>query len=266
MNHCTVGVIIPSYNQGMFLEDCIKSVIEQKSLNIKIVVMDGGSTDNSVDIIKKYQDNIFFWCSCKDEGQSAAINEGVRLLDDCKYICWLNSDDFYYKNGLTELVNFLEENDRYVAAYSKAYFTDEAGNVIGEYPTHEYNRDYLAIRCYICQPATLIKKEYWDKVGGVDAKLHMCMDYDLWCKLSQLGELGYLKKVTACSREHGETKTTTNKKMHYMESYSLLKKYYGKIPNVWRKSRFLDLYYYYNKREKWYEKILYYLIDIKYKK
>ncbi|MDB5054928.1 MAG: hypothetical protein JWM44_2978 [Bacilli bacterium] len=229
----SVSVIVPNLNQGHFLEQAIQSIIYQPDLDIRIALMDAGSTDQSLSIIKKYEHHLTYWRSYPDGGQAAAINEGVQKLQSADYICWLNADDVFVENGLTKMVDFLEQNKHYVTAYAKAYITDSDNNILSHYPTEEFSIKRLSSHCIICQPATLIRTSAWNNINGVDASFYMCMDYDLWWRLLTQGQIGYLNDFTASSRDHEGTKTRNNKNKHFNEAFALLKKHIGYVPWNW---------------------------------
>lgn len=229
----SVCVVIPNLNQGKYLEFALLSVINQPSLDIHIAVMDAGSKDISLEIIRKYNSRLSFWRSHPDAGQAAAINEGINCLPRADYVCWLNADDTFLDNGLTKLVDFMETDKSLSAVYSNAYITDTDNKIIGVYPTQPFSINDLAHHCFICQPATLIRMTCWEKVNGVNSDFYMCMDYDLWWRISKEGPIGYLPVFTACSRDHEDTKTRNNKNRHFKEAFFILKKHYGKVPWNW---------------------------------
>jgi GT2 family glycosyltransferase len=233
----TVSIAVPNYQQGRFLSLALDSIFQQDGINLKVAVMDAGSTDESLEVISKYQSKIHYWRSHPDDGQAAAINEGINSLGDADYVCWLNADDTYLPDGLTEMVSFLEQNPQYIMVFGKGYITDECDNKIGEYPTRKFDRKQFARICTICQPASLMRKSAWDTVGGLDSTLHMCMDYNLWWKLSSLGRLGYLEEFVACSRDHKGTKTRNNVEQYFKEAIYTVRKYYKKVPLHWYLSR-----------------------------
>lgn len=236
----SVSVVVPNLNQGHFLEEALLSIINQPNLDIRIAVMDAGSNDDSLSIIKKYEQHITYWRSHPDSGQAAAINEGVMKLAPSDYVCWLNADDTYLEHGLIKMVEYLERNKQCAAVYTQAYITDSNNHILSEYPTVNFSVKQLSNSCMICQPATLIRHSAWENSKGINASLHMCMDYDLWWRLLEQGEIGYLSDFTACSRDHEGTKTRNNKEQHYKEAFSLLKKHNGYVPWSWCISRVIE--------------------------
>lgn len=232
-----LSIVIPNFQQGRFLGSAINSLTTQENITLKIAVMDAGSTDESIDVINQYRSKIDFWRSNADDGQSAAINEGIKSLGDADYVGWLNADDTVLPNGLTKMADFLEQNPECVAVFGKAYITDVSGNKTGEYPTEEFNRKRFARICTICQPASLIRKSAWDAIGGVNESLQMCMDYHLWWKLSELGQLGFLQDYIACSRDHEETKTRNYGNQYFQEAIKIIRSHYKYVPLHWYLSK-----------------------------
>ena len=229
-----VGVIIPSYNQGQYIEAAICSVLNnRKHIDIAIAVMDGGSQDETKDIILKYQEQIDVWCSEKDGGQANAINKGIYALPNCKYYMWLNSDDIYESEySVRKIVEYAEKNHLEVC-YGLSHFIDNVGNVIGEYPVEEYNYKLLGKRCFLSQPSVLFSRKAYEEIGPIDEKMKMCLDYEYWMRLAQKYKFGFIKEYIGATRMYGETKTSTMQQQHLKEAFSILMKYYGKIPMHW---------------------------------
>lgn len=228
-----VTVVIPSYNQGAFLEKAIESVLIQNT-RLELFVMDGGSTDESLSVIHKYQDRLKGWRSAPDNGQAAAINEGI-LLGNAPYVCWLNSDDFFLNNGLDKLVKCIESNNNVPFVYGKCWTSNANGKSVFPYLTMPFNKWLFANFCFIAQPATLIRREVWERVGGLNSEMNLAFDYELWWKIIEIyGAPGYCKKFVASSRDHESTKTRNNLDEHYQESIAVVKKYYHSVPLKWK--------------------------------
>lgn len=231
-----VTVVIPSFNQGDFLEAALESIFTQK-VPVETFVLDAGSTDNSLEIIKIWEPQLAGWRSRKDSGQAAAINEGIGW-GSAPYVCWLNSDDFFLPGGLTALTDCLNETAGCSVVYGRAWNVDRAGKKIRPYWTVPFSRYHLANRCFISQPATLIRRTAWENVGGVDASLLMAFDYDLWWRLFlRFGPFRYVDTFVAANRRHDETKTTLHRRQHYREAMHLVRRYYGRVPLKWYLAR-----------------------------
>ncbi len=232
MNDPFVTIVVPSFNQGNYLNTSLKSVIEQR-VPTELFVMDGGSSDCSLTVIQNYNNFISEWRSYPDEGQAAAINEGVAM-GNAPYVCWLNSDDWFLPNGLDKLANFLDANPQYPAVYGRSYNYFEKSGMFKPVWIEPFSEQRLAVRCIISQPATLIRRSVWEAIGGVDTSLHMSMDYDLWWRIyKRFGPLGFLDDYVAVNREHDHTKTRLNRRLHYKESMAIVRKYYGSTPLKW---------------------------------
>ena len=228
-----VTVVVPSYNQEKFLDKALSSIFQQE-VSIEVFVMDGGSTDDSVSIIKKFGKNISGWRSYLDDGQAAAINEGVKL-GSAPYIFWLNSDDWLLPNGLSKLVKILENDPFLPAAYGNVWNYVQDGNKKTPVWVEDFSERRLAIRCIASQPGALVRRSAWELVGGLDESMHMAFDYDLWWKLyKSFGELKHVDEFVAVNRDHANTKTNKYKKLHYVEAMRIVKKYYGSVPFKWR--------------------------------
>jgi glycosyltransferase involved in cell wall biosynthesis len=227
-----VTIAVPSYNQGKYLDAALVSIFEQE-IPVEVFVLDGGSTDESIDVIRKWEHRLSGWRSQSDDGQAAAINEGIAQ-GRAPYVCWLNSDDWFLPNGLRKLLDALTSHPDVPAVYGRAWNVVQHSGKRTPVWVSSFNERSLAIRCIICQPATLIHRTAWEKVGGVDVKLQMAMDYDLWWSLyKNLGPLHFLDEFVAVNREHEATKTKNMRRLHYREAIAVVRKHYGRVPFKW---------------------------------
>ena len=227
-----VTIAVPSFNQGRFLDDALTSIFQQQ-VPVEVFVMDGGSTDNSVEVIKKWAPKLAGSRSCADNGQAAAINEGIAL-GSAPYVCWLNSNDWFLPDGLSKLLDALQAIPETPAVYGRSWnMVQETGKLTPVW-VEPFNESRLALRCIVSQPATLIRRLAWDAVGGVDIQLHMAMDYDLWWRLyKQMGALHFVDDFVAVNRQHEATKTKTLRSLHYQEAMAVVRKNYGSVPLKW---------------------------------
>lgn len=202
-----VSIVTPSYNQAKFLRATIESVLGQTYPNIEYIVIDGGSTDGSVDLIREYADRLAYWVSEPDQGQTDAINKGFAKASG-QYMAWLNSDDTYEPEAVAEAVAFLQAHPEVGLVYGDANFIDEHGRPIGRFPAAQ--TDYQRLRrgyVHIPQQSAFWRAELWQQVGPLDPQMYFAMDYDLWVRLAEISELRYLRKTWANFRLHGASKT-----------------------------------------------------------
>jgi glycosyltransferase involved in cell wall biosynthesis len=238
-----ISVVTPSYNQGRYIEDTIQSVLNQEYPNIEYIVVDGGSTDNTIEILKKYEDKLK-WISEKDEGQTDAISKGFNMAKG-DILGWLNSDDAYLPDAVNAVVKHFHDCPGTGMVYGKSHLTDETGNIISNYPTEPFDYKRLARFNFIAQPSVFFRKETYMAAGGVDRNLHYIMDYDLWLRIAKKYRIDFLPHFISNFRLHAGSKTISDK--HALESQEeclkAVTKYYGWVPP----NRVYGYYYYYLK-------------------
>lgn len=228
-----VTVAIPSFNHAEFLDQAIASVFAQ-DIACEVFVLDAGSTDTTAEIIRKWAPRLAGWRSYRDQGQAAAINEGLAL-GSAPFVCWLNSDDWLLPGGLRLLSDALSANAHAAVAYGRAWNVRMPSGirrpVWGPAP---FSLRRMANYCMVSQPASLIRRKAWDAVGGLRTDLHMAMDYDLWWRLhKQAGVLEFVDAFVAVNRDHDATKTNRHRALHYREAMSVVKEHYGHVPLKW---------------------------------
>jgi glycosyltransferase involved in cell wall biosynthesis len=206
-----VSNVVPSYNQGAFLGATIRSLLDQKYPDLEIIVIDGGSSDNSVDVIRQYADKLKYWVSEKDKGQSEAINKGFRMATG-RYVNWLCSDDILLEDALIKLVSFMEGNPEIDCVFGNVKTINGNGDLIDA--RREIPYDHL-ITVYSMnhslQPTALYKREMLDKVGLLDEGLQYSMDHDLFLRMDAAGcRFGYVNEFIAGYRYHSQSKGTLN--------------------------------------------------------
>jgi glycosyltransferase involved in cell wall biosynthesis len=206
-NFPLVSIVTPSYNQARFLEFTIHSVLEQDYPNIEYILVDGGSTDGSLDIIHRYANRFAWWVSEKDRGQTDAINKGFAQANG-DILAWLNSDDTYEPHAVAEAVELLRSQPETGLVYGDTNFIDENGDNIGSFPAAQ--TDYKHLRrgyVHIPQQASFWRADLWRKVGPLDPSFYFAMDYDLWVRLAALAPLQYTPRLWANFRLHTQAKT-----------------------------------------------------------
>ena len=204
----TVSIVTPSFNQARYLEATIQSVLAQDYPRIEYIIVDGGSTDGAVDVIKKFADKLAWWVSEKDRGQTDAINKGFARASG-QIFAWLNSDDTYEPRAVGQAVKYLIEHPEVGMVYADCNYINESGQVIGLFPAAQTDlprlqRGYV----HIPQQTMFFRAELWKQVAPLDPSFYFAMDYDLWTRIASHAELKYLAGQTwANFRIHTSGKT-----------------------------------------------------------
>ncbi len=200
-----VSVITPSFNQAAYLEQTINSVLDQDYPRIEYFVADGGSTDGSVAIIKKYADKLAWWVSEKDRGQADAINKGfTRATGDI--VAWLNSDDYYLAGTVSAVVKVFEEHPDVVLAYGNMLAVDEHGKTFNTLIYKQLTLEDLLCFQIIGQPAVFMRRSALQSAGGLDPAFHFMLDHHLWIRIAQRGKILHVNQTWAAARYHAEAK------------------------------------------------------------
>lgn len=202
-----ISIITPSYNQGQFLEQTIRSVLDQNYPNLEYIVIDGGSSDQSVEIIKKYASSIHYWVSEPDKGQADAINKGfARASGDI--LAWINSDDYYRPGAFSEIASRYQKGPHWWVGMAREYIQDPGYEGKLYIPPKVNLRRLFYERQIIPQVSVFWTRELWTAAGSRIADLHYAMDYELWLRFGAITPPELVPAELALLRIHRDTKTS----------------------------------------------------------
>jgi glycosyltransferase involved in cell wall biosynthesis len=222
-----ITIVTPSYNQAEFIEQTILSVLGQGYENLEYFVFDGGSTDGTVEILRKYDGRISYWQSKPDEGQPAAINEGLaRATGDI--VGWINSDDYYLPKTLATAAAHLDPSRPQIFAGNCIHVEEEKASLLGsEVPGRHLELD-LRLADYLIQPATFWTAAAWRRTGPLDPKLHFAFDWDWFIRAQQCGvEILTTAEYLSVYRLHGRHKSGSGGERRAAELREIYRKYSG---------------------------------------
>jgi len=228
IKHPRISVVTPSYNQGQFLEATIRSVLDQDCPNLEYIIIDGGSTDQSVEIIKKYEDQLLYWVSEPDRGQSHALNKGfARATGDI--LCWINSDDCLEKGALKFVGNYFLAHPETQWLVGRCRIIDEKGNEEGMFDT---NWQGLVHLLQFWQGALLPQpSSFWTRSlmgeGMIREDLHFSMDYELWVRFAENAQPAIIDRPLAIYRMHDDAKTVCNEGQFLSDQLTALRPYWS---------------------------------------
>jgi len=226
-----IGIVTPTYNMAEFLEETITSVLSQDYPNLDYVVMDGGSKDGTVEILRKY-DGKLRWCSERDKGQGDAINKGWHALSG-DIFAYINADDIYLPNALGTIAGHFKRNPGVGMIYGEAYHVDVKGKILDRYPTQPFDWQTLNNQCYVCQPAAFLLREAYANCGMIDVNMHFALDYDLWIRVAKMYGVLKVDDYLATSRMHLDNKTLSSRRKVYQEIIGTVKREYNYVPYEW---------------------------------
>ncbi len=224
-----ISIVTPSFNQSRFLEETIKSVVEQSYQNIEYIIIDGGSTDNSCEIIKKYEHKLKYWVSEPDKGQTNAINKGLKLATGDIFF-YLNSDDLLLPGTLRYVADYFLNNPDTDCLYGCTIMIDQNGKELLKRHDNPFDYNILLYGInYIQQPSTFWRKKVTERIGLFDEDLHFNMDYEYWIRMGYDGlQLNYTETFLSKYRLHTNSKSVLNSNI-IQEERKIIRRKYSKI-------------------------------------
>jgi glycosyltransferase involved in cell wall biosynthesis len=226
-----ISIVTPSYNQGKFIERTIKSVLDQKYPSLEYIVMDGGSTDDTVSILKKYGKQIT-WVSEKDNGQAHAINKGLKIATG-DILAYLNSDDTYQPGSLKRVGDFFDVHSHAYFVYGHGRLIDSKDREVGFYNDSPTDSARLFEQCNISQPTCFWRREVLETVGYFDETYQFTMDYDYWVRVARTYHLYYIRDVLANTRIHPDAKTSAFTHKLHTDALRVVQTHYGSVHYDW---------------------------------
>jgi glycosyltransferase involved in cell wall biosynthesis len=211
-----VSIITPSFNQGRFIEETILSIQEQTYKNIEHLIIDGGSTDQTLKILKKYSSSLS-WISEPDTGQTDAINKGI-IRSKGDIIAYLNSDDLYLPESIKTVVDYFTNHPDVDMVYGDIIHIDEKSQVMETVRTGSIlPEDFLTCQVYLPQPAVFFRKRIIDKIGYFDESLHLAMDMEYWIRALLAVPTAYIPQPLAKARFYADTKSSAGYLKNFYE-------------------------------------------------
>lgn len=231
MNWPKITVVTPSFNQGVFLETTLRSILDQRYPNLELIVMDGGSSDNSIAILERYASQLDYWVSQRDNGQTDALAQGFnRATGDI--LCWLCSDDLHTPWTLREVAQFFLSQPEAQVVYGDSQWIDTGGRVLKPKKEHSFNRfiwmyDYN----YLPQPSTFWRRGLYEAVGGLNPDFDLAMDADLWARFQERTPLYHVRRIWSQMRLYAQQKNQRLREKSDAEDLKIRQRYIGNEPH-----------------------------------
>ncbi len=216
-----VTIVTPSFNQAEYLENTIRSVLSQDYPSIEYIVVDGGSTDGSLEVIQKYASKMAWWVSERDEGQANAINKGLEKARG-EIIAWLNSDDLYLPGAVSNAVNALQETPLAGMVYGNAITIDAKGCPLKELKFPDWGLEQFIGFRIICQPAVFVRRTVLERAGLLDPTYHYMLDHHLWLRVAEQAPVKHVSEFWAAARHHPTAKNVAQPIEFSLETMRLL--------------------------------------------
>ncbi|NLG99315.1 MAG: glycosyltransferase [Chloroflexi bacterium] len=220
-NYPRVTIITPSYNQAEFLEETILSVLSQNYPNLEYFIIDGGSTDGSPEIIRKYEDRLAWWVSERDRGQSDAVNKGFARATG-EIIGWINSDDYFLPGAIHAAVQAMQEHPDCSIVFGDVLAINGSGEPINVMTFGDWSLDDLMQFKVIGQPSVFIRREALERAGYLDLSYHYLLDHELWLRVVQQGPMYYYRQRWSAARYHAGAKNVSQTDKYGADAYRII--------------------------------------------
>jgi glycosyltransferase involved in cell wall biosynthesis len=228
-----ITVVIPSFNHGRFIDEAIRSLLDQNHPDLEIIVVDGGSTDDTVDRLGRYGSRIL-WSSERDRGQADALAKGFARATK-PWLTWLNSDDIQCNGALAVVVETIGRRLDADVVFGRGHYIDEKSAFLSDYPTITLDREKDSAKAlfesgYVAQPSVYFRRDLYRKVGGVDTSLEYVMDYELWVRFALAGATFVaIQRDISGNRWHQDAKTVAGLSELHAEAIKIQIRHYGKV-------------------------------------
>ena len=219
-----ISIVMPSYNQGRFIEETILSVLNQGYPNLEFIIIDGGSSDETVEIIRRYESRIAYWVSEKDHGQTHAVNKGLEKATG-DIVGWINSDDIYLPWTFREVVRAFRDDADLGLVWGGRILIGEDTSVLG----FSFPRQFIPESMVFCinSETTFWRRGVGVKVGALDESLRFAMDLDFFSRIRKRAKVGYINKLQGCFRCYGDNKSSTMQDVCLEETKRLWREHFG---------------------------------------
>ena len=221
MSQPLVSIIVPSFNQAQFLKQTLESILVQDYPNLEIWVVDGGSTDGSVEIIRSFADRLAGWVSEPDRGQADGINKGFRKARG-EIVAWLNSDDLYQPGAISKAVTVLIQHPQVAMVFGDVISIDGNGKVINLMRYGDWGLTDLMRFEIIGQPAVFMRRSALEQAGFLDLDYHYLLDHNLWLRVAQQGGMLHVPEFWASARFHADAKNRAHAAEFGEEAYRIV--------------------------------------------
>jgi len=226
-----VSIVTPCLNAAEFLEPTIESVFAQDYRRIEYIVMDGGSTDGTLEILRRYEGRLR-WVSGRDRGTADAINRGFALSQGGTFT-YLNADDELLPGAVSSAVRAFQADPEAAVIYGGGWWVDQSGARIAPYPVRDFDPELLARECFICQPASFLRREAFEHAGGMDPEFNLTFDYEFWMRLAKTYRFQRIDETLALSRMHPSNKSLGQRQKVFRETFRIMRRHYGFVPFSW---------------------------------